>query len=132
VFQPTDPLTWAETHLLASPGALVSKDGKRFRIPTLVPAVTAEGRCINLDPQERCVIHADAPFGCAFFDHGGPEQQRLAHAGLVAVYEVWETRDAADYRPAEKLYRRIWLHLANAGLTQYPPELLRRRMGERI
>ena len=33
-----DLLTWARGSLLASPGALVARGGKVFRIPTLVPA----------------------------------------------------------------------------------------------
>ncbi len=71
----TEPFTWAETNLLASPGALVMKGNTYFRIPTLVPATTSTGSCKNLTSEGLCAIHDISPFGCAFFDcHGGPGQ----------------------------------------------------------
>jgi hypothetical protein len=62
-----DPLEWAREHLRASPGAVVADraGGRRWRIPTLVPARAASGACIFLDEHDCCSIHVDAPFGCA-------------------------------------------------------------------
>src|SRR4051812_680890 len=44
----TDSVTvdiFATAHLLASPGAIVMKDGKKYRIPTLVPARKKDQSC---------------------------------------------------------------------------------------
>lgn len=41
-------LTWAAAHLRASPGALVMRASRVFRIPTLVPARRTDGGCIFL------------------------------------------------------------------------------------
>ena len=38
-----------------------------FRIPTIAPRTTGAG-CVFGDGHGGCVIHAVAPFGCAFFD----------------------------------------------------------------
>ena len=51
----TDPFRWAESNLLASPGAVAMKNGKLFRIPTLVPATKADGSCINLSANLRSI-----------------------------------------------------------------------------
>lgn len=110
---------WAEDNLLASPGALVMRNGEMFRIPTLVPAKQPDGSCINLSPDGLCQIHDVAPFGCAFFDcHSGTESFALSRAGLIAVYE-----DHAR----NGLYSRIWQHLFALGKTQDAPEVLRKR-----
>jgi hypothetical protein len=116
-----DPLGWAREHLRASPGAVVAdrSSGRRWRIPTLVPARSASGACIYLDEGDRCSIHEDAPFGCAFFDHT-EERQGLSLEGLRAV-------DAAQRDP-ESLYHRLWHALHAAGLTVPPPEEGRARM----
>jgi Fe-S-cluster containining protein len=52
----------------ASPGALVKlAEGSVHRVGSIVPRMT-RGRCVFLDENDRCKIHAVAPFGCAFFD----------------------------------------------------------------
>jgi len=115
-----DPFKWAETNLLASPGALVwSHEVGEFRIPTLVPAKKADGSCIHLNGK-RCDIHSIAPFGCAFFSCG-PEPPGLAKKGMMAVYDAFR-------KPGPSLYRNLWAHLAYAGLVQDAPEVLRERM----
>jgi hypothetical protein len=111
------PLVWAETNLLASPGALAVKDGKQFRIKTLVPAVKRDGSCIHLI-DDRCTIHAVAPFGCAFFDCG-PERGNISVQGLIQVMEAWRE---------DSIYQRIWEHLSAIGKTQLKPDILRDRM----
>ena len=122
----TEPFTWAETNLLASPGALVMKANTYFRIPTLVPAIRTNGNCKNLTSEGLCSIHEVAPFGCAFFDcHGGPGQDQLAHIGLNAVYK-------SIFLDRHSLYRRLWTHLAERGLVQQAAEVLRAKMRKEL
>lgn len=115
-----DPLPWAETNLLASPGALVQKGTERFRIPTLVPAVKADGSCIHFD-RGLCSIHQISPYGCAYFDchMSQPDGDARSHAGLNAIIEAWR---------APSLYQSIWGHLYKLGLKQQSPNVLRDRM----
>jgi Fe-S-cluster containining protein len=119
---------WAEQNLLASPGALVEKNGNRFRIPTLVPAVKADGSCINYTAEGRCAIHQIAPFGCAFFDCKSPplsSRDNLSKAGLTAVYKEM-------FQKSETLYRRIWSHLAEKGLVAQSADVLREKMRKEL
>jgi Fe-S-cluster containining protein len=52
----------------ASPGALAKTWlGKLIRIGTITPQYK-KGRCVFLDENDRCRIHAVAPFGCSHFD----------------------------------------------------------------
>ena len=113
-----DPLKFAEQALLASPGALVMKDGELFRIPTLVPATNNDGSCIHLTADGQCAIHANAPFGCAFFDCG-LERPGLAQKALMAVHRDWHNGG---------VYSLIWRYLNAKGRTQLPPEVLRARI----
>jgi hypothetical protein len=109
---------WADKNLLASPGALVAKDGRFFRVRTLVPATKKDGSCVHLDDALRCGIHATAPFGCAFFDCG-PERGELSHRGLNAVMQAW-----AD----GGLYAQLWNRLWSKWKRQNKPDVLRKRM----
>ena len=113
-----DPYLWADKNLLASPGALVMKDGETFRIQTLVPAVKKDGACIHLAEDMCCKIHAAAPFGCAFFDCG-PERGSLSSQGLVEVMKAWR---------AGGLYAKLWRRLWSRWKRQHKPEVLRQRM----
>lgn len=115
-----DPFQWAAANLLASPGALVadSRTGNLFRIPTLVPAVKPDGSCIHLTGEQRCEIHAVAPFGCAFFDCG-PERGGISRDGLVAVFDAHQGRH---------LYSQIWNYLCHLGRRQKSPIELRAAM----
>jgi hypothetical protein len=113
-----DPFQWAESNLLASPGAMAMKDGKTFHIRTLVPATKDDGSCIHYR-QRRCQIHAVSPFGCAFFDCG-PERDHLSEQGLTQVLEAWLDDDA--------LYAQIHNHLWKLGLRQEHVSVLRERM----
>jgi hypothetical protein len=98
------------------------KEDELFRIPTLVPATKNDGSCIHLTAVGQCAIHANAPFGCAFFDCG-PEKPGLAQKALIAVHRDWHNGGA---------YSRIWRHLMAKGLTQHAPEVLRSRMGQQF
>jgi hypothetical protein len=115
-----DVLKWAEANLLASPGAIVRYGGQLYRIPTLVPATKPDGSCVHLTPDNRCDIHAIAPFGCAFFDCKTAQPEGAASAALMAVSEAWYNG----------LYGRIWRHLWAVGKRQHGPEVLRARMRE--
>lgn len=116
-----DPFRWAEENLLASPGALVMKDGEFFRIPTLVPAIQADGACINLTEEGLCSIHENSPFGCAFFDCGS-EPPGIMQKGLVQIHLA--------FSDVTNLYTALWIHLTYKGRTQRAPEELRAEMGE--
>lgn len=115
----TDPFDWAEKNLLASPGAVVmnTRTGERSRIPTLVPAVKADGSCKNLK-DGLCTIHETAPFGCAFFDCKS-DATELSKKGLMAVHAAWASGG---------LYSRIWRYLQAHGKMQKAPEVLRAKM----
>lgn len=54
----------------ASPGALVRKhDGTVVRIGTITPRFDRRKKaCVFLDDNDRCTIHAVAPWGCAYCD----------------------------------------------------------------
>ena len=55
--------------LRASKGAVVGEvaTGKRFRIGTITPKLV-DGHCIFLTADDRCSIHAVAPYACRAFD----------------------------------------------------------------
>lgn len=114
-----DPLVWAETNLLASPGAMVMKDFEVFRVPTLVPAIKPNGGCIHY-VNRKCDIWEVSPFGCAFFGCGAQYEQAMSNVGLKKVWEA--------HKDHHSLYSRIWGHLWSIGKQQEPPEVLRARM----
>jgi hypothetical protein len=116
-----DLFAWTRQHLLASPGAKVMSNGRIFRIPTLVPARQADGACVFLIVDERCEIHAVAPFGCAFFDcqQLRSEADRRSLLGLQAIAAAWA--DGA-------MYAQVWLALDGAGLKAPGPEQCRVQM----
>jgi hypothetical protein len=95
-----DVFTWAEQHLRAV-------TDKPF--PTLVPARGLDGYC-HWHFKGRCAVHAEAPYGCAFFDAHMPteEVERRSAATIRSRRE-----DAA----AGGLYSRVWQHLCRRGLT---------------
>lgn len=98
-----DLLAWAEEHLRA----LTDKP-----FPTLVPARQASGACHWLF-DERCAVHDQAPYGCAFFDThmSKPEADQRYRATVEA-----RKQDAAS----EGLYYRVWRHLRQRGLIGRP------------
>jgi hypothetical protein len=112
---------WAKEHLLASPGAVVMRSSRTFRIPTLVPARRADGACMFLTPAGHCAIHAVSPYGCAFFDShmASTEADRRSTRGLQAVLEAWEAGD---------VYAQVWLTLAGERLVALPPEVARQQL----
>lgn len=109
---------WAIANLLASPGAAVLRNGKVFRIPTLVPATKQDGSCIHLTDNALCVIHPVAPFGCAFFDCKN-DRYELSAEGLREVMHSWQINS---------LYAQVWQYLYHNGKTQVSANVLRERM----
>lgn len=114
-----DPLTWAESNLLASPGALVSKGFELFRIHTLVPTRQESGVCIHFTAERRCTIYPVAPFGCAFFgcDQYTAMKMWANHSALEDVYRAQLDRSS--------LYGMIWEHLWKLGKRAPRPEVAR-------
>ncbi len=78
----------ARAHFWASPGALVmnTHTNRVFRIHTITPRL-AHGRCVFLTAENRCQVHAVAPYGCSFFDthQGLPEGQRRSAWALTEI-----------------------------------------------
>lgn len=125
-----EPLeVWALRSLRASPGALVAKDGRPFRVPTIVPAITETGACRWLvettgpdgDKDGQCSVHAVSPFGCAFFDvhQSKMEGDNRTQHGLNEIIED---------RRAKGPYSRLWQLLTDAGKTAPGPEYARERL----
>jgi hypothetical protein len=116
-----DLMAWAREHLLASPGALVKRGDKVFRIPTRVPARREDGACIFLTAGSQCGIHAVAPFACAFFDWhmDTAEADHRSGRGLHAVLAAWF---------AGGRYAQVWAALHEAGLCAPAPEVSRQQL----
>jgi hypothetical protein len=114
------------TNLLASPGALVLKDGRFFRIQTLVPARKDNGWCRFFDGK-LCKIHPVAPFGCAFFDahQKQSESNTISAKGLEIIAGLWEDQP-------HSLYCQVWNDLHRQDLRAPAPEECRDRMGEEL
>jgi Fe-S-cluster containining protein len=111
------------TNLLASPGALVMKDGRVFRIRTLVPARNDSGWCRFFDGS-LCTIHQVSPFGCAFFDshQGQSHSNAISAMGLQIIAGLWEDQPRS-------LYCQVWKELYRKGMRAPAPEECRERMG---
>ena len=99
-------------YLLASDGALVlTADGEALRIPTLVPDRNAGG-CVFLDAETgHCRVHANAPYGCGWFDMhmSAAEGNARSATALRALADAW--------RNPNDPYALLWRALAKAGRT---------------
>lgn len=117
-----DVLGWAKENLLASPGAIATQAGRVFRIRTLVPARQANGSCRFLDANDRCTIHADAPFGCAFVDSqmDRDDAELRVVAAMKSVMESWRRQDDG--------YADLWNILNAMGRVAPGPEVCRKAM----
>jgi hypothetical protein len=136
-----DPFAWARVHLRASVGTKVLQVlgpglAAIRQIGTLVPAhagppIPAHGTmALHVEDfachwlqDGRCLVHAAAPFGCAFFScrDGESDHDELAKAGVAAVME-----DAQE----PGLYTRLWQDLWNDGLRAPPRELRQEAMDD--
>jgi len=87
-----DALMSVKAQIWASPGALVIWNGKIVRIGSITPRFR-RGRCVFLDANDRCSIHAVAPFGCAMFDthmsreEGDKRSVHLARSHMKPEYQ---------------------------------------------
>lgn len=110
--------TWALEHLAASPGAIVLKNGQMTRIPTIVPRREASGQCHWLDADNKCSIHAEAPYGCSVFDcrQQRTEADRRSVVVHRAIFEDFEQAGG---------YSLVWRLLRNAGKIVRGPEEVR-------
>jgi hypothetical protein len=90
---------WAEQHLRAHADSVS---------PSLVPARGFPGHC-HWYFEGQCAVHANAPFGCAFFD---------AHQSDAEVEErvAATVRACREDAAANGLYFRVWQHLCARGL----------------
>jgi Fe-S-cluster containining protein len=115
-----DIARFALDNLLASPGAIVLADGEFWKIRTLVPARGADGACRFLQ-NDRCAIHAEAPFGCSHFstEQSKAESDAISARGLMEIAKAWRRGD---------LYARLWLMLHYAGRVAPSPLEARARM----
>ncbi len=106
-----DLMTWAREHLRASQGFRVVKpmSGTVLQIPSLVPAKDANGHCHWLQPDGRCGVHENSPFGCAFVDQHMKDRVAEARndAGRQARCEDFD---------ANGPYSQVWHMLMAEGL----------------
>ena len=104
-------------HFQASDGAVAMRQGKVFRIPTIVPKLTENG-CVFLDEDDRCKIWEHAPVGCSHFDvhQTAEEANRISQWALRANMMAFE---------AEDHYARVWHWLWDIG--KVPPPVAERR-----
>jgi Fe-S-cluster containining protein len=116
----SDMARFAFDNLLASPGAIVAANGECFSIPTLVPTRGMDGACRFLQ-NDRCAIHAEAPFGCSFFstEQSKEESDTISARGLMEIAKAWRRGD---------LYARLWLMLYHAGRVAPSPLEARAKM----
>jgi len=131
----TNPIQMAKDHLVASPGSTVVKDGAIHRLGTLVPArapigstgqlafgESSQGPCKFLDRNDRCIIHAQAPWACAFCDSimSKAEGDRRTLAANIELWKSWHGR--ADG------YADLWQILWTMGRRGIAPRLSRARI----
>jgi hypothetical protein len=99
-----DPMIWARTHLRASNGSVAVNmlNGEIIgNIPSLVPAKQTNGHCHWLSEDGQCSVHANSPFGCAFFDQHMKDEEaerRNQYARLTRAQAFDE----------HSLYSEIW------------------------
>jgi hypothetical protein len=108
-------------NFLASPGALVLKNGKPCRIRTIVPARN-NGWCRFFDGN-LCTIHPVAPFGCAYFDTHQTQDlsSAISAKGLTIIARMWAEEPRS-------LYCEAWNDLHERGLMAPSPEQCRNSM----
>lgn len=98
----------AKKHFWASPGALVKlDDGRTIRVGTITPRMR-RGRCVFLDENDQCKIHAVAPFGCAYFDtHMSNVTAQPRSVALVCDQTAPEYKKLRDELPYATHYKPV-------------------------
>jgi Fe-S-cluster containining protein len=85
-------LEWVKKHLWASPGALVMTQDGLHRVGSITPQMR-KGKCVFLDDNDRCTIHAVSPFGCAYYSThmpAGQAQERSVFAVRSQVQPAYQ------------------------------------------
>lgn len=65
---PDDPAQFVWDNFRASEGAIIVRNGKRERVPSIVPAQRPDGGCVFLQNDGGCAIHPVSPWGCRMTD----------------------------------------------------------------
>jgi len=79
----------AKEHFMASAGCVARlRDGRVVRIGSITPKRKADGSCVFLDKDKRCMIHPVAPFGCAYFDVHMDKDEGLKRSGWLAMKQA--------------------------------------------
>jgi hypothetical protein len=124
---PDGDLDWVKTHLRASPGIHVVnyETGETIRLGTLVPARVADSGACHWFVSDKCQVHADAPFGCAFFDEhmSNVETVRRGQPGVQEVMDDWLT---------DGPYSTLWRELHHLELTAPDSAPFREQYGRAV
>lgn len=95
----------ARERFWASGGALVKTSTGTKRVGSITPRMK-KGRCVFLNEQNRCSIHAVAPFGCSHFDTHmdafTAHERSLWLVRQTASAEYQKLRDALPYATSYK------------------------------
>jgi Fe-S-cluster containining protein len=116
--EPAEPRLFVLQNFVASEGAKVGRwteNGKMetFQIPTISPAQKANGRCVFLTDDDKCSIHAVAPFGCSMAD-SHMERSEGDRRSSAALHEIHADKLCAGP------YARTWAMLGDAGKVAKP------------
>lgn len=123
----TDEKLFAREHLRASPGAIVKRQGKTFRVPYLVPVRKKGGACHWLTAGGQCAIHEVSPTGCAIFDgHMEPEYEKLVSQTAIFACE----REFNTWWNSQ--YWRLWKYLKSEKLMAPDGVKWRRLMSDQL
>lgn len=109
--------------LQASEGPIVMNQiaGLAYRIPTIVPAMNDRG-CVFLQ-DDRCKVHAHAPFGCGWFD---PHMTK----DLGDVRSQYALKQILEDFLSGGLYSQMWVHLKEFGKVAPPLAERRKNLAE--
>ena len=106
-----DPMLWAESNLLASPGLQIRTPQFTVSIPSLVPRRQNHGHCHWLQ-DGHCSVHENSPYACAFHNQCRQTDAQAKKIGMAGR----EARGMAFKE--DGLYAQIWRHLWEKGLRE--------------
>ena len=122
---------FAAEHLDASEGAkLLSPTGQIYRLRTLVPRSTREGRCKFYGDGNQCKIHKHSPFGCRNFnvcDTTKRDQYEAWH-GMNELRKAWQ----GEAEQIGELYTHLWHMLKAEGMVAMPLKKRRKKLMHRL
>lgn len=100
------PLSRAAEFFWNSPGMLLGRAGRVFRIRTITPRLE-NGKCVFYK-NERCTIHAVAPYGCRYFDvhmRSAKGQKRASWGATFIIEHATEYAAERDVLPEATSYK---------------------------